>query len=146
MISRIFIMKLNNSYSKNNYMQLHLKGKPNVLFLVFFSFFSFFFTFLLINGWLWNAFVWKHGSREKKEWQIVVRSHTYSYSHSLKSPVQLSCMSLDCGINQEETNINTERTYKTQHRKTPGAAGTPVLHIQNRNILDWWRFFFLQSS
>ncbi len=40
------------------------------------SFFLSFFLFgyLLINGWLWNDFVWKHGSRKthwwgKKEWQ-----------------------------------------------------------------------------
>ncbi len=34
----------------------------------------------------------------------------HTHSHSLQSPVHLSCMSLDSG--RAETNVNMERTYK----------------------------------
>ncbi len=142
-------------------MQFQLKGKPDVIFFVFLSFFLSFFLFgySLINGWLWNDFVWVHGSRKTHWWgkrvaesrrtrtltvhpsiflsvpyivlvlvlcRVMMRlepfmghrqenplhrwpvHHTHSFSHSLQSPVQLSCMPLDCGRNPQKKNINTE--------------------------------------
>ncbi len=52
------------------------------------------------------------GHRQDKPLDRWPVHHTHSYSHSLQSPVHLSCMSQDCGRNPEENNINTERTYK----------------------------------
>ncbi len=68
-------------------MLFQLKDKTDVLYLVFFFFLSFFlFGYLLINGWLWNYFVWEHGSRKThwwgKEWQregLTVHSSIYLF-------------------------------------------------------------------
>ncbi len=40
--------------------------------------------------------------------------YTHSYSHSLQSPVHLSCVSLDCGRNQHQHRENIQ----TQHSNT----------------------------
>ncbi len=56
----------------------------------------------------------------------------------IQSPIHLSCMSLDCGRNPEETNIDTERRYKHNTQRC-----IPILHTQYF-IIDWL-FFMLQN-
>ncbi len=63
--------------------------------------------------------------RQKTPWtdgQSITHIHIYTH---LQSPIHLSCMSLDCGRNPEETNIDTERRYKHNTQRC-----IPILHTQ----------------
>jgi len=43
-------------------------------------------------------------------------------------------MSLDCGVNPEKTNNNTEKTFRLRTERPPGTEGTLILHIRDYNV------------
>ncbi len=81
------------------------------------------------------------GHRQDKPLNRWPVHHTHSYSHSLtvsSSPVlYVSGFWEKPRGNQHQQRENIQ----TPHRKTPGAAGTPILYIQHLIILDWWYIY-----
>ncbi len=70
------------------------------------------------------------GHRQKPPGQMASPSHIHIFTLATVSSSPVLYVS---GLRE---NVQHRENIQAQHRKTPAAAGTPILHIQNLIILD----------